>query len=459
MTADKFEVPQEGGTIDVEVKSNIDFTYSIPEEFQSWIHLTGGKGSRALTSHNLSFTIDASEEYEKREGQIIITSANKEEIITVYQGGGGLLTLSSNDITMGSEGGTAEIVVNSNFDFDIEMPNVDWLQKENAATTRAISSHVVKIDVKENKEYDERTASIRIFDKNSNLSETVKITQSQLNAILVDGDKKYTFDEDGGDFSISLNSNVKYDITIDGDWITESASPARTRALSKSSHTFKVDALTENKERQGTITFKNETTKTQETITVVQQPSLYFTYSTLDLMEESSEKLKYTNNLADKNVSFSSSNPDVAIVDADGTVVAKSRGKTTITITSSDKKHTDKCDVTVKNITDYLEVSCLGGSMVTINGLIQYGSKMNWSIINKSNHEITLKSMQLIDGSTGREGNEMSCDDKIEPNKGLSYTITIGLFGIHTPVTCRFKVEYNNKTYTVDGVYKDSLFD
>lgn len=69
LTADKFEVPQEGGNIDVEVKSNIDFTYVIPEEFASWIHASS-RGSRALTSHHLSFSISASEEYEKREGQM-----------------------------------------------------------------------------------------------------------------------------------------------------------------------------------------------------------------------------------------------------------------------------------------------------------------------------------------------------------------------------------------------------
>lgn len=453
LTADKFEVPQEGGNIDVDVKSNIDFTYVIPEEFASWIHASS-RGSRALTSHHLSFTIDASEEYEKREGQIIIKSGNKEEVVKIYQGGGGLLTLTPNDISVGSEGGTAEIVVNSNFDFDIEMPNVDWLKKVDTSMTRAISSHVVKFEVAENKGYDERSAFVKIFDKNSNLSETVKITQSQLNAILVDGEKNYSFDEEGGDFTVTLNSNVKYDIAIDGDWIKESSAAAQTRALSKSSHTFNVGKLTSNDERTGTITFKNETTNTKEVITIIQKPSLFFASSAIEMTEGSSEKLKYTNNLTEKNVKFSSSNTAVATVSEDGTINAVSRGKATITVTSVDGKHSDKCEITVKNIVDYLDCYCAGGSIMSINGLIRYGSQLNWALNNKSSSDIKLKSLQLVDGVTGKAGNEMPIDAVVPAGSRVAYTVTIGLLGIHSPVTCKFNIEYNNNTYTVDAVYE-----
>ena len=367
LTADKFEVPQEGGTIDVEVKSNIDFTYTIPDEFQSWIHASSSRGTRALTSHHLTFKVDASEEYEKREGQIIIKGNNKEEIITVYQGGGGLLTLTPNDISVGSEGGIAEIVVNSNFDFDIEMPNVDWLQKVDASMTRAISSHVVKFNVAENTTIEERSAIVRIFDKNSSLSETVKIVQEKGVAI-------------------------------------KFASPS------------------------------------------------------IELMEEGAEKLMYTNNLKNKNVSFKSSNPEIATVSEDGTVKAISRGKAIITIVSSDGQYSDNCEVTVKNVVDYLEASCLGCNGVVINGLIQSGSKLNWSLKNKSNVDIVLKSLQLVDGVTGRAGNEMDVEDKVPAGQGVSYTVTIGRLGIYAPVTCRYKIEYNNKTYIVEAIYKDSLW-
>lgn len=224
LTADKFEVPREGKSIDIEVKSNIDFTCSVPDEFESWINWYFFKDTRSLESQHLVLNIDANDEYEKREGQIIIKGANKEEVINIYQDGGGCLTLTSNEIAVDSKGGIAEVVVNSNFDFDIEMPNVDWLQKVDASMSRAISSHVVKFKVAENKGYEDRSAIVRIFDKNSSLSETVKITQAKRIAIK-------------------------------------------------------------------------------------------FASSSVELLEGMSEKLKYTNNLDNKNVVFSSSNPEVATVD------------------------------------------------------------------------------------------------------------------------------------------------
>lgn len=345
------------------MKSNIDFTCSVPDELKSWMNWYFFKDTRSLVSQHLILTIDANEEYEKREGQIIIKGANKEEVIKIYQDGGGYLTLTSNEIAVESKGGIAEVVVNSNFDFDIEMPNVDWLQKVDASMSRAISSHVVKFKVVENKGYEDRCAIVRIFDKNSSLSETVKITQAKRIAIK-------------------------------------------------------------------------------------------FASSSIELLEGMSEKLKYTNNLDNKNVVFSSSNPEVATVDQNGTVKAISRGNTIVTITSADGKYSDQCEVWVKNIIDYLKAYCSRAEVASINGLITYGSQFSWTLNNNSKFDITLKSMQLLAGATGEVRNEIEIGEKVPAGQGVSYTTTIGLFGIHAPVTCRFKIEFNGKIYTVDAVYK-----
>lgn len=355
LTADKFEIPQEGGTIDVEVKSNIDFTYSIPDEYKTWIHAASTRGTRALTSHHLTFKVDASEEYEKREGQIIIKGNNKEEVINVYQGGGGLLTLTPNEISVGSEGGTAEIVVNSNFDFDVEMPNVDWLQKVDASMTRAISSHVVRFVVTANKEFEERSTIVRVYDKNSDLSEEVKIIQEKRVAI------------------------------------------------------------------------KFETPD-------------------IELIEDSSEKLKYINNMDNKNVTFTSSNPEVAIVSDDGTVKALSKGNATITATSADGKYYDKCEVTVKNIVDYLKTDVKLGSYAIINGLLMYGTELNWTFQNNSNVDVFLKSV-LVSADSYVGGKDVG--QVVPAGETFKYTTTAGRLGLLPPVICEFNIEYNNKSYVV----------
>lgn len=364
LTADMFEVPQTGGTVDVEVKSNIDFTYVIPAAYQSWIHASAGaRGSRALTSHHLSFTVDASDEYSKREGSIIIKSSNKEEVITIYQAGGGLLTLSSNEISIGEKGGTAEIIVNSNFDFGFEMPHVDWIKVDDTVNSRAMSSHVIKLIISENMSPDVREASIEIYDRISPLSETVKIIQ--------------------------------------------------------------------------------------------EKASFGFASSNIEMMEGEKRQLEYVNNLRDKAVTFISSNPEVATVGENGEVTAITRGEAIVTMTSADGKNTAQCKVVVKNILDGKVLCYCSGGMIFSNGsLITYGSRLNWVLLNNSSSSMTLKSLQLIDGVTGKKGNEMAIDKVVAPGESVGYGTTVGLAGINAPVTCRFKIEYNGKIYIQDAVYK-----
>ncbi|MCR5326868.1 MAG: Ig-like domain-containing protein [Bacteroidales bacterium] len=69
---------------------------------------------------------------------------------------------------------------------------------------------------------------------------------------------------------------------------------------------------------------------------------------TLQVGESRTLTVNYTpSDAANKNVSWTSSNPSVAIVDKDGTVTAFSEGGATITATAEDGGHTATCDVTV----------------------------------------------------------------------------------------------------------------
>ena len=110
----------------------------------------------------------------------------------------------------------------------------------------------------------------------------------------------------------------------------------------------------------------------------------------------------------------------------------------------------------ISDITSYISAACLGGSISSINGRLQSGSQLNWGFYNNSSESVTLKSLQLIDGQTGQEGNVMSVNQTVEANSSVAYTTTIGALGINTPVTCRFRYEYSGSTYSVDAVYSNS---
>ena len=450
VTTNRFEVPVAGGSISIEVKANVDYEVIIPDEYKDWIH-NNTSTTRGLTSSSLSFTIDKSEEYDKREGKIIIKSSKKEEVITIYQTGDGILTLSQNEYNLNSSSQEIAIDINSNFDYVVELPNVDWI-KEITDQTRGISTHTLKLEISENESYDNRSARIKIYDRNSSLSEEIVINQSQKNALLIDK-KNFEFDENGGSFTVNINSNVAYSIENNCDWITETSAPHRS--LSESSHTFTVSAISDNADREGKITFSDQNTGVSEIVVVKQNRAIFFESTTLIMMEDAEQTISITNK-TDQNINWSSSKTSVATVNNTGLVKALSKGSATITATTADGKHTCKCEVIVKNITDFISATNVGGSISSINGLIRYGSILYWKFSNNSSEKVTLKSMQLIDGVTGNEGNQMSVGVDVDANSSVSYSTTIGLAGIHAPVTCRFRYTYKNKEYSVDAVYSSN---
>ena len=102
-----------------------------------------------------------------------------------------------------------------------------------------------------------------------------------------------------------------------------------------------------------------------------------------------------------------------------------------------------------------VSASFIGGSIMQTNNLINSGSQLNWRFSNNSDVSVTLKSLQLIDGQTGTAGNIMSVNQEVEAGTSVAYTTTIGVAGIHLPVTCRFRYDYNGVEYYVDAVYSN----
>ncbi len=448
ITSDRFELPASGGEIGVEVKSNIDFQVNIPDEFKSWIHQVFIP-TKALSSSNLTFKIDASTEYDKREGCIEIISGDKKETILVYQIGEGILTLTKKDFNVSSAEQDISIEVSSNFEYFVDMPQVDWIS-ENMANSRSVSTHTIKLHIEENLSYDNRSASLRVYDKNSDLSEEIIINQSQKNMLQLDK-KEYTFDENGGSFAVSISSNLDYEVSIDDNWITETE-PSSTRALVVSNRTFTVSEMFEGIERETKITFTDKKTGITDKVIVKQMNTFFLDNSYMEMNVDESRQILLTNN-TEQNVTWQSSDNSIVTVDENGNLKAIARGMANIEVSTVDGKHKRKCQIVVKDITDYITVYCGGGSIVSINGVIRYGSTFNWHFINGSNSSVKLLSLQLVDGQTGSAGNELSVDRTVEPGERVGYTVTVGLSGIHAPVTCRYKYEYNGKTYISEAVY------
>ncbi len=184
-----YEVPMEGGEIECSVKSNVNFNMEIPEQYSSWIHRSAS--SRALKSTDLKFVIDQNVDYEKRNGEILFTDGNITEVVKIYQAGGGILVLSKNEFDIPSDGELISIDLSSNFEYNYELPEVDWIKLNNG--TRGMSSHTLYFEILPNDTYDNRNVEIRFFDPAGTVSEIVSIKQSQKDAIII-SNKEFTVD-------------------------------------------------------------------------------------------------------------------------------------------------------------------------------------------------------------------------------------------------------------------------
>ena len=262
VTTNKYEVAQEGGKIEVEVKANINYELAISETAKDWI--TESK-SRALTTHKHTFEIALNEDSEKREGEITFKSADKVETVKVYQAGGAIILLSQNEYTVNDAGETISVDIKSNVEYGVQMPDVDWITDE--ASSRGMSSHTLKYVILPNEGYDSRSAEIIFYDKNSDLKETLKVVQVQKDAIVI-SKKTYDVKAEGETIEVKLSANVDFEVAMpEVDWIKQTDS----RALKE--HTFYFEVLENEGEdsRSAKIIYTNKESGVENIVTVKQE--------------------------------------------------------------------------------------------------------------------------------------------------------------------------------------------
>lgn len=176
LTKDKYDLPTTGGNITVEVKSNIMYTTTIPQEF-NWIKQVNSK-SRALETKNLNFSIEANPDTDKREGFIIFKDNGSElaDTVRVYQAQKDELVLVNDKFVIDFKGGELDVELKSNVNYEVDIPieAVDWVS---SIDIRDFRVDKLSFQIEENLSYQERSVDIVIQDKNSQLVDTLCIKQ------------------------------------------------------------------------------------------------------------------------------------------------------------------------------------------------------------------------------------------------------------------------------------------
>lgn len=238
----------------------------------SWVHLKNPSGTEE--DKTLGFTVDANTTPDARSATITVTSEGLSQTVTVTQAQMDKLVLSSKEETVSPEGGTLTVKLQSNVSYTVEIQGgVDWLTKSG---TKGMQDYTETFAVAPNDTYGERTCTITFA--GAGLKEVVTVTQPQNDGFIVDGDFDYSFDANGGTFTVDLKSNIGAKVSIpegDASWITQ----LKTKALDDYQFQFRVEKNFETKSRSGKIELTDDKGNVEATLTVFQRAKPYLTLS------------------------------------------------------------------------------------------------------------------------------------------------------------------------------------
>lgn len=178
------------------------------------------------------------------------------------------LILSKDTYNISSAKESIEVELKPNVDYSISIPSSasHWIK---LLETKAIRTDKIYFEIEENTTYDNRSAQIFIRDKNSDLSDTLTINQSQLNALII-GQKDYKIPVEGQQISIEIKSNIDYEVILSKtaqSWIQE---VPQSKGLTTSTLKYNILANTTGVNRTAKITIKDKNNTLSDTVQVIQ---------------------------------------------------------------------------------------------------------------------------------------------------------------------------------------------
>ena len=261
----RFDVAQEGGTVQVEVGANVSFSYTVGEGCSSWI--TPAR-TKSLSTSTVSFDVAENTTLAKREGEITFTASTGSETVKIYQDGETpTIIVSQNRYDLEAEKASFTVEVRSNIDVSFSVPEQNgWIRE---VRTKSFSTNSFTFEVDENEEFASRSCAITFSSKEWGKEEKVIVSQKAATPQLILGTGEYTFSYEGGNLDITLksNMNVGYKIADDCEWIH----PARTKALIDKTFHFIVDLNESFTGRETVIVFSNDELGIRDNVTVRQQ--------------------------------------------------------------------------------------------------------------------------------------------------------------------------------------------
>ena len=350
--ADKtaFDVDMDGGTVTVNMESNISYDVIIPSGCD-WITLPAGarSKSRGTTTSAVVLRVKENTSYQDREAVVTIANRSADVSVGIYihQPFATVFKIDKTEFQVPMKGGTVTANVESNVSYDVKIPSgCNWISLVGASRTRAAKNSVVMLQVSENTSGSDRSAVVTVSNSRAGVSSGITITQPFNTNFNVDA-TPLEVDELGGTLGVSVAANVSVDVRSQADWLkvggkTGVGDGYWTQQIVVSPFTAKTA------QRTGNVKFLYAAANQSVLVPVTQTRTLYISESDITMTEDGqTQALTLTNSKAAA-VKWSSSNTAVATVSSTGTVTAVANGKAVITVMSTaNSKYTDKVNVVV----------------------------------------------------------------------------------------------------------------
>lgn len=178
LTEEKYTLGQEGGTITVEVKSNLTYSVTIPSAHRDWIKGTSTPATKALTTAYKHFAIAPNPDNAAREGIIVFkdNGGSLADTVRIFQARREELILLQDRHFLSAAAQTLSVDLQTNVDYEVIIPaDSDWITL--SASPAVERADLLRLDIAANPTRNQRSGEVVVADRNGTLADTLHIVQ------------------------------------------------------------------------------------------------------------------------------------------------------------------------------------------------------------------------------------------------------------------------------------------
>lgn len=176
--------------------------------------------SASIQGSSVTISVKANDTYDERQATITLTDPEDATTLSfiVVQNQNDAIFVDNNTFNVPEEGGIVKIKIESNVDYDVELPVEGWITIQNG--TRGLKKSELSLNIALNNSGNTREGIVKVINKTTGIHESILIKQALTPRVEIDPNY-ISVDEHGDDISVKVKSNVRIaNITTNESWIT-----------------------------------------------------------------------------------------------------------------------------------------------------------------------------------------------------------------------------------------------